>query len=140
MKTRTTLTRETHTQAALLRRLARGALARHRHRAAAVGQVLSYGQAELEALAAAAKTCCYCKAALGFDLQFDHRTPTSRPGGDFALSNLVVCCRRCNLLKGQLDAGEFRLLRELLAKLHPAAAEDLQRRLLAGGQRYSRRG
>jgi hypothetical protein len=42
-------------------------------------------------------------------------------------------------LKGRLDAGEFRELLALLAALHPAAAADLERRLLAGGRRYGRR-
>lgn len=134
-------TRALRTQSEQLRRRCSSALARHRARAKALGIAsLPYGLAELLALGRRADVCTYCRCPLGFDLAFDHATPTSRPGGRFTLDNLRVCCPRCNVLKGSLTAEEFALLRELLARLHPAARADLERRLLSGGQRYCRRG
>ena len=35
------------------------------------------------------------------------------------LANLVVCCARCNQIKGQLTEGEFRALLGLLAHMAP---------------------
>lgn len=131
-------TRQARTQNDLLRRRCALALSKHRQRARAVGILqLPYVLDDLLKLAAAAKTCCYCNTPLGWTtLQFDHRQPTSRPGGRFDLSNLCCCCSRCNSMKGMLDAAEFALLRTFLATLHPAAAEDLARRLLAGSKIY----
>ena len=45
-------------------------------------------------------SCHYCKAvAPGTDMQVDHVIPMSK-GGDHDLSNLVVCCSKCNKSKG----------------------------------------
>jgi hypothetical protein len=52
---------------------------------------------------------------------------------------LCVSCRRCNQLKGLLREDEFLGLREFLDGLHPAAKEDIERRLLGGGRVYAGR-
>lgn len=117
-----------------LHRRCRRALAEHRRRARADRQQLNYGLAELVALAAA-PCCAYCRMPVALDFHIDHARPTGR-GGAHALGNLAVACARCNGLKGVLDAAEFAELLGLLARLHPAAATDLTRRLLAGGRRY----
>jgi len=89
-------------------------------------------------LAREAKLCVYCRAPLSLALSFDHRVPIAR-SGLHAISNLCVCCQRCNTLKGKLTTDEFTELLALLQRLHPAARQDLERRLLAGGVRYCRR-
>jgi 5-methylcytosine-specific restriction endonuclease McrA len=122
---------------ALLAR-ARRLLKDHRARARRVGAALDYGLAQLRALLADSPCCAYCHSPVAWDAQVDHRTPTSR-GGSHSLNNLSICCARCNSLKGLLTEDEFRQLRELLALLHPRAAEDLARRLIAGGARYGAR-
>jgi 5-methylcytosine-specific restriction endonuclease McrA len=109
----------------------------HRTRARLDGQRLDYGLVELRDLLSRSPMCSYCKMPLSFAVELDHRQPVSR-GGHHALSNLAACCPRCNSLKGQLTEGEFR---DLLAWLvqHPRAAADLERRILAGGTRYTSR-
>lgn len=47
--------------------------------------------------------CMYCEAT--GDLTIDHVQPRSR-GGDSTWENLVACCRRCNLSKGQRTPNE----------------------------------
>ena len=82
--------------------------------------------------------CGLLRGPLSFAASLDHRTPIAR-GGRHELANLAVCCERCNRLKGQLTEGEFRELLALLARTHPVARTDIERRLLAGGQRYGSR-
>jgi 5-methylcytosine-specific restriction endonuclease McrA len=43
-------------------------------------------------------TCQYC-GHVSRDLTVDHVVPRSMGGGD-TWENLVACCRRCNLIKG----------------------------------------
>jgi len=126
------------TQRDLLRRRCASALAHHRRRARAEGVTLAYGLDELVHLAKSV-ACAYCYRPLGPDVTFDHGTPTSRPGGSWALSNLFCVCPRCNALKGRLTREEYAEFACFLAALHPAAAEDLTRRLLAGARIYGRR-
>jgi len=126
------------TQRDLLRRRCASALAHHRRRARAEGVTLAYGLDELVHLAASV-ACAYCYRPLGSDLTFDHGVPTSRPGGSWALANLFAVCPRCNALKGRLTRDEYRALCDFLDGQGPAAAEDLTRRLLAGGRTYRRR-
>src|SRR5262249_40588192 len=109
-------------------------------RARADGVQLAYGVEELVALARAALVCPYCRNPLPTSLlRFDHRVPVAR-GGRHTLDNLSVICDRCNRLKGRLTDSEFSALLQLLARLPPAAGEDVARRLLTGGIRYRRRG
>ena len=109
-----------------------------RRRAALVGQTLAYSVEDLMELARQAKLCCYCRAPLAFDLSFDHKTALAR-NGRHALDNLALCCRRCQMLKGRLNSDEFTALLSFLSQLHPAARQDVECRLLAGGRRYCRR-
>jgi 5-methylcytosine-specific restriction endonuclease McrA len=128
----------TSTEASLLRRC-RAALAEHRRRARRDHQgALSYGLADLEALARAAPRCAYCGALLdAATFTFDHARPLARVA-DYSLANLVVCCRLCNEQKGLLTGAEFRQLLALLRTWHPRAGADLLARLRAGGRRYGR--
>ncbi|HTU23129.1 MAG TPA: HNH endonuclease signature motif containing protein [Gemmataceae bacterium] len=80
--------------------------------------------------------CEYCRTPVSFAVQLDHRTPIGR-GGKHSRDNLAVCCGRCNAIKGLLAEAEFRALLTLLASLHPAARQDVERRLVAGGKRYA---
>jgi hypothetical protein len=105
-------------------------------RARGDGQQLDYDTAALVRLARSTVQCAWCKMPVAWDFHFDHVQPPSR-GGKHCLSNLVVSCGRCNQLKGQLTGGEFMSLLTLLRQLHPTAAADLRRRLLAGGRRYA---
>src|SRR5262245_61179292 len=119
-----------------LRQRCRRLLADQRRRARADGVELRYDVEDLLHLARQAKTCHYCNAPLSLELSMDHRTAISR-GGRHAIDNLAVCCRRCQSLKGRLNADEFAALLAFLAQLYPAATQDIQRRLLAGASVYA---
>lgn len=61
--------------------------------------------------------CWYCGAFLSQnspELTIDHLRPRSRGGTDLA-DNLVLCCRRCNTLKG---VGTVEELRVKLGRVH----------------------
>jgi 5-methylcytosine-specific restriction endonuclease McrA len=120
-----------------IRRRCRRALASHRRRAKADHAQLDYRAEDLEQLARDTVQCAWCKMPVGYGFHFDHERPTSR-GGPHALSNIMISCSRCNRLKGPLAGDEMRALLALLASVHPAAAADLSRRLLAGGRQYRR--
>lgn len=64
--------------------------------------------------------CYYCRRTLndrrasrrgdrckGLDYTKDHKTPLARGGPDI-WHNIVPCCQRCNNLKGDMTASEFR--------------------------------
>src|SRR5262249_32712019 len=110
----------------------------HRSRAKREGQALDYGLADLRHLIESSPCCRWCKLPVGYDLQLDHLHPVHR-GGRHALYNLTGSCKRCNTLRGMLPEAETLHLLELLADLHPTARADVERRLLHGGARYSRR-
>jgi 5-methylcytosine-specific restriction endonuclease McrA len=124
-------------QAAALRRRCRALLDAHRRRARAAGVTLAYGPEELLALCRESVCCDYCRAPLAGDFSLDHARPVAR-GGSHALSNLVACCRTCNVRKGALLASEYRQLLALLASWPPAAQEDVRRRLMSGNALYAR--
>lgn len=123
------------TQAAALRRKCSRLLSSHKQRAKQLGQALDYGLDDLIALVSDSPQCAYCKMPLGLDVSIDHQAPIAR-GGSLGLWNLVACCRPCNKAKGQLSRPEFEQLLELLKDFHPAAQQDVLRRLRAGGKRY----
>jgi len=126
------------TQSAALDALARRALSHHRARAKAVGQVLDYGLDHLARLVGDNPACRWCRMPVSFgDLQVDHLMPTSR-GGAHSLYNLCVACKRCNALRGMLSQAETEHLLEFLDSMPAVARQDLERRLLSGGARYSR--
>lgn len=113
-------------------------LSAHAARAKRDGQTLDYASLHLQRLLEAHPLCGYCRMPLDLSASLDHRQPIAR-GGKHSLDNLLVCCTRCNRLKGQLTEGEFHQLATLLAAIHPVARQDVERRLLAGGARYGRR-
>jgi hypothetical protein len=125
------------TPAQALRRLCQRIHAVQRRRARAEGVTLNYNAADLVWMAEHAKWCHYCKNPFALDqLRFDHKTSTAR-GGKHAVDNLVVCCDRCNRIKGRLIDHEYISLLLYLAGLHPAARQDLERRLLSGSRVYT---
>lgn len=113
---------------------ARRILRSHRQRAKKDGAKLDYGLSEIQELLAKC-LCEYCLLPVSYSIQIDYARPISR-GGTHCLDNLVLSCSRCNQLKGQLTKEEFIQLLDLLSKLYPAARQDIERRLLAGGRRY----
>ena len=123
------------TQADALLARARRLLADHRTRAKRNGAALDYGLADVRQLLESSPCCEYCRLSVAWDAQLDHRQPIAR-GGRHQLGNLAVCCSRCNAMKGMLTESEFRELLTLLGLLHPAARQDVETRLLAGGRRY----
>jgi 5-methylcytosine-specific restriction endonuclease McrA len=59
-------------------------------------------------------TCQYCGTVLlAKQLTLDHVIPKSR-GGQMSWSNIVCCCKKCNVFKGRRtpDEARMRLLRE----------------------------
>ncbi|MGP5022373.1 HNH endonuclease [Glutamicibacter arilaitensis] len=63
-----------------------------------------------EALATGQTQCIYCHTPLNFEnrrapngAQVDHVIPHSKGGSDHP-SNLIVCCRTCNISKGNRAA------------------------------------
>jgi 5-methylcytosine-specific restriction endonuclease McrA len=125
------------TPAQALRRRCQGIYAAQRRRARADGAALNYDADDLVFMVEHAKFCPYCLNPFALDqLRFDHKTPLAR-NGRHAVDNLLVCCARCNSLKGCLDYHEFHTLLTFLSKLHPAARQDLERRLLSGAKVYT---
>ncbi|MHB1764733.1 MAG: HNH endonuclease [Gammaproteobacteria bacterium] len=82
--------------------------------------------------------CYYC----GFDLNanpleygIDHKTPKNK-GGTNDMGNLVLCCRKCNSVKGTLTDTQYI---DLLAYLKdkPEVFENLYKRLRMSGMVFS---
>lgn len=54
------------------------------------------------------KQCPYCEDVVKIKtFSLDHMMPVSR-GGNLAILNLMVVCKRCNLSKGQMSDDEYR--------------------------------
>ena len=53
--------------------------------------------------------CAYCTGECSNDLTLDHVVPRSK-GGRNTVANLVVACRICNELKGDLSVEQFKPL------------------------------
>lgn len=54
--------------------------------------------------------CSYCSAEIDEkSFHVDHRHPWSA-GGKTVLTNLLACCKRCNIAKGVRTEAEFRYL------------------------------
>lgn len=112
------------------------AIANHRKRAAADGQRLDYTADDLVRLMLETKLCYYCTMPMGWEgSEWDHKVPIAR-GGMHCLHNLVLVHSACNSGKGKLTATEYIALLTLIDTWHPAAREDVLRRLRAGGARY----
>src|SRR5262249_3967605 len=107
----------------------------HRRCARAAGKCVFYRLEDLRGgverdLARGA--CLYCRVPLSVaTFVLDHRVPIPR-GGRFVFRNLEVCCRDCHLLKGFLDAQEFRELLALLASWPKPLQQHFRARLRAG--------
>jgi CRISPR/Cas system Type II protein with McrA/HNH and RuvC-like nuclease domain len=50
--------------------------------------------------------CVYCGCDISASFTIDHKLPVSRGGSD-DLTNLVVCCQRCNSQKGNKTPEEY---------------------------------
>jgi hypothetical protein len=124
-------------QTALLRRRCRRILADHKRRAARDAKILDYGLADLVKLVRESPQCYYCRMPVGWDFQVDHKVPSPRTVQAHSRNNLVVACSGYNGAKGMMDAEEFHRLLQLLSSFHPQAAQDVLRRLRAGGRRYA---
>jgi 5-methylcytosine-specific restriction endonuclease McrA len=102
-----------------------------RREARAAGAYPSYSLEELRTLVEkylGRPRCPYCQSPLTVaTMALAHRTPIVR-GGRYTLRNLEICCPECQLLRGLLDAQEYRELR-LLVNTWP---RPIQKRLLAG--------
>jgi hypothetical protein len=123
-------------QKALLAR-ARRLLHDHQTRARKDGVTLDYTIDDLRRLIASSPCCYWCRLPVAFDLQLDHLQPVGR-GGLFTLDNLCVSHARCNQLRGMLTEAETVQLLAFLARLHPVARQDVERRLTGGGTVYAR--
>jgi len=78
--------------------------------------------------------CRYCAGLLTLHMiRYDHLTAL-KLGGPTTLSNLAICCHRCNTMKGQLDENAFRRLRGFLESLPTEMRKDVESRLCAGPQ------
>lgn len=107
-----------------------------RRRARRHAQVLDYNLAQLRALVASAEACPYCQGTVTVaSFSVDHALPLAH-GGRTQLHNLVVCCRRCNHIKGTLTAPEYLSLLHCLDSLSPPARLDVLARLYTGGRRH----
>jgi 5-methylcytosine-specific restriction endonuclease McrA len=104
-------------------------------RAAEAGRFLPYTLNDIRAAAEQHTNCHYCRCDLTHaNISLDHRLPVSR-GGAWTLTNMVVCCERCNQTKGSLTEDEFHALRNLLMHLGNHAYNDVMKRLRAGARR-----
>lgn len=85
------------------------------------------------------RVCCYCNKSLAVeDCSLDHKTPVSREGSN-RRENLVVCCKRCNFAKGDMNSNEFLALMAVLRSQSFAdGGERVLRRLVAAGRMFNR--
>lgn len=128
------------TQSEHLRKKAQMALNNHRRTARKYGVELEYGRDDLLTLLVEARQCAYCRMPIGLDMEIDHAEPLARGRMACRLSNLVVTCKRCNSLKGMLDADEMKSFLAFLRSLDPRSEADIRRRLQAGAKPiYGRR-
>lgn len=82
--------------------------------------------------------CPYCSMKIPWNqLSYDHIQPSSREGEN-AEVNLVLCCRSCNLSKGNLTGDEYKALIAFLDG-YPIMKESVLLRLRAGGAALRRR-
>ncbi len=101
-------------------------------------QPLHYALEDLRVIVnnAIGKPCPYCGVALTIsNFSLDHMEPTSR-GGDHCLTNLIVCCDRCNQTKGPLTTQEFQALLDFLRASNFFVAKNVLARMRAGGKAF----
>jgi 5-methylcytosine-specific restriction endonuclease McrA len=102
-----------------------------KRQARAAGTCLTYRLEDLRTLVEkqlARPYCPYCQGPFTLaTMALTHKTPIVR-GGKFTYRNLEVCCPDCHLLRGVLDAQEYRELRLLIATW----PRPVQTRFLAG--------
>lgn len=92
---------------------------------------------QAKAIIAAPPDCPYCKLPINWrELSIDHIQPRSREGTSTP-DNLTWSHRSCNLIKGDLNGTEFRLLLEFL-DAHPAMKESIIQRMRMAGASYGR--
>jgi hypothetical protein len=109
----------------------------YQRQARAAGVCLTYQPADLRALVENHLTgavCPYCRGPLRagtFALGF--KVPLCR-GGRFTFKNLDVCCPDCMLLKGVLDAQEFRDLLRLVGQWAKPVQRHFRNQLEAGAR------
>jgi len=78
--------------------------------------------------------CCYCRSLTRVGgISVDHAKPLAR-GGSSDRDNLAVCCRRCNKLKGNMLAKDFKALMQALWDMDERSASDVTRRMLSQRQ------
>jgi 5-methylcytosine-specific restriction endonuclease McrA len=108
-----------------------------RSRARQAHQWLEYLQEDLLGIveqAVRGGRCPYCARGLTPEnFGADHRRPLCR-GGRWTLSNLVICCKECNVVKGALDESEFRELMQLVATWVPEVKVNLFARIKGGSR------
>lgn len=93
---------------------------------------------EAKEIVAKPPNCPYCEKPIPYrEISIDHVEARSR-GGSSEKDNLVLCDRRCNQAKGNLNGTEFKALMQFLDQ-HPTMKESVLSRLIAGGARWGRR-
>jgi hypothetical protein len=106
-----------------------------RQRARQAGKCLGYSSLDLAGFLECRLTdhaCPYCAGPLSVEnFVLEDGVPILR-GGRHTLRNLGLCCPDCHVLKGTLDAHEFRELRALLAGWPRPVQADFLARLRAG--------
>ena len=113
----------------------------HKARAAKYGYALPYTLEQLRRwLPSLPCPCEYCEALLTegtFGLDHDWAVGRRVDSATWALSNLVVCCDRCNQCKDRLTANEFAALMDVVLRLAPQAQTNVLARLKAGARRVA---
>lgn len=106
-------------------------------RACKLGQKLPYTLERFRAYVESGlevDVCHYCAGPIhAGNWSADHFQPVSR-GGSGELTNIYLCCRRCNLAKGPLNGQEYLALLRMLAGWPTEAMRDVIARLKAGGK------
>lgn len=118
---------------------ARNAFYSHRRRAREAGRTLDYTAIDLAVTVARliGVPCPWCEQPLtAKSFSFDHDQPTSR-GGSYAAANVLICCTRCNKLKGAMTTYEFIRLQALLDEFPPDIKRNTLARLLAGNRFFA---
>lgn len=80
--------------------------------------------------------CCYCGCRMMVHQSFpsleafslDHSVPLAA-GGDNEMSNIVICCHSCNIVKGTMTGDTFK---ELLGSISPRLKRKMFREMQSG--------
>lgn len=121
-------------EAALLNKRTRSIYRNQLQAAKKKSQIFSITLEQVQNLAIAAECCPYCQEPLKpKTISLDHKMPVER-NGQHTLSNIAICCMRCNKIKGNMNVEEYVAFRQFISTMDDLPAKSIYRRIYAGGR------